>query len=161
MVNTNYHKHEIPESYLDRWQRIADRMAEQFDVPAGLVMRVWPEQVEVLVASRTKGNPYTPRDKVNLGTGLYCEAVMAMGSMLQVPDALADEQWKDSPAIKLNMIMYMGMPLYWPNGEIFGSICVMDNAIRRFDESYQKLMWEYKEAIELDFKEILSNLEKE
>ena len=135
---SKYHKHEIPESYLDRWQHIVDQMAQQFDVPAGLVMRVWPKQVEVLVTSRTEGNPYTPREKANLETGLYCETVMATGTMLQVPDALADEQWKDNPDIKLNMIMYMGMPLYWPKGEIFGSICVLDNTIRRFDEAHQK-----------------------
>ena len=71
------------------------------------------------------------------------------------------EQWKNNPDIKLNMIMYMGMPLFWPNGEIFGTICVLDNKVRRFDESFQKLMWEYKEAIESDFKEIQSSPEKE
>ena len=156
-----YHKHEIPESYLDCWQHIVDEMAKQFDVSTGVIMRAWSEQIEVLIASHTKDNPYIPGEKVDMGTGLYCETVMATGSMLQVPDALADKQWKDNPAIKLNMIMYMGMPLYWPDGEIFGSICVMDCAIRRFDESYQKLMAEYKEAIESGLREILSSMEQE
>ena len=155
MINSAYHKHEITEEYLDKWQLIIDLMAQKFDVMVGLVMRVWPEHIEVLVASRTKGNPYIPGEKTPLNTGLYCETVMATQSLLQVPNALTDEQWKNNPDIKLNMIMYMGMPLFWPNGEIFGTICVLDSQIRRFDEIYQKMMWEDKKTIEADFKNIV------
>ena len=161
MINSLYHKHEIPGEYLDKWQRMIDLMAQKFDVPAGLLMRVWSEQIEVLIASHTEGNPYKPHEKAYLNTGLYCETVMATQSLLQVPNALADEQWKDNPDVKLNMIMYMGMPLFWPNGEIFGTICILDSKIRRFDETYQELMWEDKKAIESDFKNIVSNPEKE
>lgn len=160
MINSAHHKHEIPEEYLDKWQLIIDLMAQKFDIVAGLVMRVWPEEIEVLIASRTKGNPYVPGEKTPLNKGLYCETVMATQSQLQVPNALADEQWKDNPDVKLNMIMYVGMPLFWPNGEIFGTICALDNNIRRFDEAYQRLMWEDKKTIESDFRNIVSNLEK-
>ena len=157
MTDSDYHKHEIPEEYLNRWQLIIDGMAQKFDVVAGLVMRVWSEEIEVLIASRTKGNPYVAGEKAPLNTGLYCETVMATQSQLQVPNALADERWKDNPDVKLNMIMYVGMPLFWPNGEIFGTICALDNRIRRFDENYQKLMWEDKKTIESDFRSIVSN----
>ena len=159
MVKSSYHKHEIPEEYLDKWQLIIDQMAQEFDVTAAVLMRALPKHIEVLVASRTKGNPYISGHKASLNSGLYCEAVMATQSQLQVPNALADEHWKNSPAVKLNMIMYMGMPLFWPNGEIFGTICVLDNEIRRFDEAHQKLMTAYKGDIESDFKDIVSNLE--
>jgi hypothetical protein len=159
-VITTYHKHEISENYLDKWQQLIDEMTKQFDVSAGLLMRVWPEHFEVLVASRTEGNPYTPREKANLNTGLYCETVMATQSILQIPNALADEKWKNNPDLRFNMIMYMGMPLFWPDGNIFGTICILDNKIRRFNEIYQKLMWQSKIAIESDFKNIVSDLEK-
>jgi hypothetical protein len=145
---------------LDKWQQLIDEMTKRFDVSAGLLMRVWPEHIEVLVASRTEGNPYTPRERANLNTGLYCETVMATQSILQVPNALADEKWKNNPDLRFNMIMYMGMPLFWPDGNIFGTICILDNKIRRFGEIYQKLMWQSKIAIESDFKNIVSNLEK-
>ena len=43
---------------------------------------------------------------------------------LSIPDALADEEWLSNPDIELGMISYLGFPIAWPNGEIFGTICV-------------------------------------
>ena len=65
-----YRACEIPDGYLHKWQKTTDVMAGIFDVPAGLIMRVLPEQIEVLVSSHTEGNPYEPDEKADLNTGL-------------------------------------------------------------------------------------------
>ena len=41
------------------WQKIVDLMAEICGVPAGLIMRITGEDIEVFVRSRTEGNPTT------------------------------------------------------------------------------------------------------
>jgi len=46
-------------------------MAEIFDDPAGLIMRVMSSQIEVLVSSQTQGNPYKPHETSKLNMGLY------------------------------------------------------------------------------------------
>jgi GAF domain-containing protein len=46
---------------------------------------------------------------------------------LFVPDALAHEKWNSNPDIELGMTSYLGFPITWPNGDIFGTICVLDN----------------------------------
>jgi len=48
-------------------------MAEIVGVPAGLVMRVEPPQIEVFLTSDTRGNPYRKGERADLDTGLYCE----------------------------------------------------------------------------------------
>jgi hypothetical protein len=50
---------------------------------------------------------------------------MKTRQFLLVPDALADQEWNANPDMKLGMISYMGVPVAWPNGEIFGTICVL------------------------------------
>lgn len=60
---------EIPESFLARWQNTTDVMAGIFDVPAGLIMRVLPGEIEVLVSSRGEENPYEAEDKAKLDPG--------------------------------------------------------------------------------------------
>ena len=40
-------------------------MAELVGVPAGLVMRIAEDNIEVFVSSQTDGNPYKPGDKEN------------------------------------------------------------------------------------------------
>jgi len=143
---------EIPDKVLEKWQDTTDVMAHIFDVPAGLIMRVLPEQIEVLVSSHTEENPYEADEKANLNTGLYCETVMASRNLLHVPNALMDEHWCKNPDVALNMISYLGVPLLWPNNEVFGTICVLDSKTRMYQTKYVDLLWEIKKSIEADFK---------
>jgi hypothetical protein len=45
---------------LGKWQNIVDIMAELLAVPSGLIMRCHGDEIEVLVASGSPGNPYHP-----------------------------------------------------------------------------------------------------
>ncbi|GAB2842129.1 hypothetical protein GCM10027277_06560 [Pseudoduganella ginsengisoli] len=146
-----YRACDIPDGYLHKWQKTTDVMAGIFDVPAGLIMRVLPEQIEVLVTSHTEGNPYEADEKADLHTGLYCETVMATRQLLHVPHALEDAAWAANPDVKLNMISYLGVPLQWPDNEVFGTICVLDSKKRHYQDKYVELLWEIKAAIERDF----------
>lgn len=145
------HMHEVPAKFLSKWQDTTNVMAEIFDVPAGLIMRLLPEQIEVLISSHTPNNPYEADEKANLHTGLYCETVMASRNLLHVPNALLDSRWKDNPDVKLNMISYLGVPLIWPDGEVFGTICVLDRKTHTYQDKYVDLLWEKKKSIEADF----------
>mgnify|MGYP001953189988 CR=1 FL=1 len=60
-------------------------------------------------------------------SGLYCETVIKSGKQLLVPDALADKDWENNPDVELNMISYLGFPILFPDGNPFGTICVLDN----------------------------------
>lgn len=140
----------IPEHMLINWQHTVDVMADVFDVPAGLIMRVKPGQLEVLVAARKEGSPYRVLDTVELNTGLYCESVMDTRDLLHVPNALNDVQWKNNPDVSLDMIAYLGVPLLTPDRHVFGTICVLDNKARLFHDKYIELMWEIKKGIERD-----------
>lgn len=150
----NHDAHVIPDSFLRKWQDTTNAMAHIFEVPAGLIMRVLPEQIEVLVSSHTPGNPYEADEKAQLRTGLYCETVMASRDVLSVPNALEDERWKRNPDVALNMISYLGVPLLWTEDEVFGTICVLDSKTRHYRARYVDMLWELKKSIEADFKVI-------
>ena len=141
---------------LEEWQGFANRVAEAARVPAALVMRVWPEQIEVLVASLGEDNPYEEHEQADLGTGLYCETVMHTRQPLLVPDALSDPAWANNPDVKLNMISYLGVPLVWPDDSIFGTVCVLDRQPRRFDNATLHLLQALKAVIEEDFRWLAS-----
>jgi len=149
-----YVKHEIPHDYLERWQKTLDITAAILEVPAALIMRVWPEQIEVLVSSVSEGNPYEEHEMANLGSGLYCETVMATRGQLLVPNALEDPHWDHNPDIKLNMVNYLGVPLLWPDDSVFGTMCVLDSKTRHYSALYQSLLWQLKALIEGDFRDI-------
>jgi len=143
-------KLDIPDEIIIKWQRVVDLMAKTVGVPAGLIMRVDPPQIEVFLSSSTEGNPYTKGEREDLHTGLYCETVMNQRSPLLVPDALKDPDWDKNPDIELGMVYYLGFPLHWPNGEIFGTICVLDNKHNPDATNYKELISEFQKVVESD-----------
>jgi PAS domain S-box-containing protein len=154
-------KPDIPDEVIVKWQRIVDLMAKTVGVPAGLIMRVDPPQIEVFVSSATGGNPYEQGERADLNTGLYCETVMKQRSPLLVPDALHDPEWDHNPAIALGMIYYFGFPLVWPDGEIFGTMCVLDSKDTPHASTYKDLFSEFQHIIEGDLRIIFEAAERE
>ncbi len=92
-----------------------------FDVPAALIVRVHPPTIEVFVASQSEGNLYQRGEEADL-MGLYYNWVMGKQEKLLVPNARKNPNWNENPDIRLGMISYLGYPLVWPNGDIFGTI---------------------------------------
>ena len=140
---------DLPPETLQKWQSLVDVMAKVVGVPAGLIMRLNGPDIEVFVSSRTEGNPYHPGDREHFfDSGLYCETVVETNQSLLIPDALADEHWKNNPDVKLNMISYLGVPILMPDGSPFGTICVLDSKANGYSETYEGLLRELKELLE-------------
>ncbi len=150
----------IPQSIVKKWQRIVDIIAEMLEVEAALIMRARPTEIEVFLASQSKGNPYQPGDTEDL-TGLYCEYVMKKKKRLYVENALNEEQWKQNPDIKLGMISYLGFPLTWPDGKIFGTICSLSSKARTYPKKEEELFKQFQELVEAQLHIIYQNHELE
>src|ERR1700730_16115832 len=135
-----------------KWQQIVDLLADIMHVPSALVMKVEPPNIMVFVSSESKGNPYEQDEVSSLNTGLYCESVMKTRQPLLVPDALLEEEWESNPDIKLGMISYLGFPIAWPDGRIFGTICVLDNKRNEYSEPYRKLLLQFREVLQTDLR---------
>jgi GGDEF domain-containing protein len=54
----------------------------------------------------------------------------------------------------LNMISYMGWPITWPNGDLFGTICILDSKENRYDETHSQLLYQFKELIEFSLRSL-------
>lgn len=138
----------VPEDVLENWQITADLLAEIAEVPAVLIMRVHVHEIEVFVASHSPGNVYHPGEKASLDTGLYCEMVMNTRRKLLVPNALKDPDWDHNPDIDLGMISYCGLPITWPNGDIFGTICMLDEKENAYFQRAHHLMERFRDSIQ-------------
>jgi len=148
----------VPDSFLEKWQSIVDLMAKLVGVPAGRIMRIVGQDIEVFVSSQSHGNPYKPGDKEHLlGSGLYCETVLKTRAKLLVPNALSDENWKDNPDIKLKMISYLGFPILLPDGKPFGTICVLDTKENPYSETYEQLVLYFRETIQGNLEPLFMN----
>lgn len=151
---TNENKPAVSESIMSRWQTIINIVAELFDVPAGLIMRITNTHMTVFLKSQNEDNPYPADGKDTLLHGLYCETVIGRDQELHVANSLDDEAWKDNPDVALDMISYYGLPIKWSDGEVFGTICALDNKTNAFDERYRKLLQYFQDMIEGDLRSL-------
>ncbi|MEO1054773.1 MAG: GAF domain-containing sensor histidine kinase [Bacteroidota bacterium] len=148
---------DINEEVRQRWQSKMDVLAKILDVPSGLIMKLNKDTIEVFLKSETPGNPYKAGEREALATGLYCETVIGKQDMLLVPDATKSEIWsKNNPDIDLNMISYLGFPVNWPDGEVFGTVCVLDSKEQHYNENQIELLRTIKESIESDLDLLIS-----
>lgn len=152
---------QVPAQIIEKWQEIIDLLAAVLHVPSALIMKVEPPNIRVFVRSESEGNPYERDERACLNTGLYCETVMKTRQLLLVPDALADQEWNANPDIKLGMISYMGVPVAWPNGDIFGTICVLDDRRNEYGELFRKFLFQCRDVLQADLKSLQASAELE
>lgn len=152
---TSLDKPQVSEEQTGKWQHIIDVAAQIIGVPAGLIMRLEEDRIEVFLRSRTEGNPYHPHETESLLSGLYCETVTGKRRNLMVPNALNDPQWKENPDVSLNMISYLGSPIQWPDGEVFGTFCLLDREEHHFSPLHEELLNHLREIIQSDLKLLL------
>ncbi len=146
-------KPELLSDIIDKWQSLIDLTAKVANVPSGLIMKLNEDTIEVFLKSQTNGNPYEKGEQAKLIYGLYCETVIGTQEKLLVPDATKSTIWNDNnPDIDLNMISYLGFPINWPDGEVFGTVCLLDSKENSYNEVINALLFELKQHIETDLK---------
>jgi len=139
----------FPDWIIEKWQELTDVLADIIGVPSALIMKTNNDFIEVFVSSKTDMNPYHAGETDKL-RGLYCETVIKTQNKLLISNATFDKDWDKNPDIKLGMIAYLGFPINFPNNQPFGTICVLDNKENHFSTKYEKLLLQFKKAIELD-----------
>lgn len=139
----------VPDDLVAHWQKLVNTMAELAGIPAGLIMRMAGEDIEVFLGSQSQGNPYRSGDREHLaGSGLYCERVINTRCPLLVPDALADPEWRNNPDVKLHMISYLGFPILLPDGTPFGTLCILDGKANAFSATIWSLLENFCDLIQ-------------
>jgi len=147
---TDENKPEIKDYIKGRWQKVINLVAEILDVPAGLIMKISKNHMEVFLKSENKDNPYPKDGKDHLLHGLYCETVIGKDQPLHIDNALKHDDWTDNPDVGMNMISYFGLPIKWSDGSFFGTICALDMKTNMYQSKYRNLLETFKEMIEQD-----------
>lgn len=66
----------------------------------------------------------------------FCKTVKATAQPLVVRDARGDARVCDLPSVRaLNIVAYLGAPIFDPDGAAIGSLCVIDNRVRDWADS--------------------------
>ncbi|MCA0906382.1 LuxR C-terminal-related transcriptional regulator [Ruegeria marisrubri] len=141
---------EIPQETLANWQQLVDLVAELADVPASLIMKTDAPDHAVLITSDHPENPYPVGLSFQLNPKLYCQGVLQRDGELVVEDAACDPDWADNDDLEHGMTFYIGLPLKWPDGSVFGTICVLDRKQNRRALLFREGLAQFARMVESD-----------
>ncbi|MFB9136877.1 bifunctional diguanylate cyclase/phosphodiesterase [Vibrio olivae] len=148
MPKVNVNQINIPIEVVCGWQTIANLLTELVSVPAAMIVRAHKQHLEIFCCSDGSPREFQVGDTHNLGTGLYCEHVISQRTTLKIANARDDLYWRQTPLEQEGYIAYLGIPIRWPTGDIFGTLCLLDTSPNNFDTTFQNLMESFRDAIE-------------
>jgi PAS domain S-box-containing protein len=147
----------IPADVLRKWQRIVDLLANVMRVPSGVITAIEPpyRAYTTIVSSHSAGNPFPIDDIFAMDIGTFCETVIKKREPLRVANAVEDERFQYAPEIQVGMVSYLGFPVFWPDGQVFGTICVLDDKTNRYSDVYQDLMAQCRDVLQADLQTLV------
>ncbi len=157
------HNLRIPEIALTKWRSISDLMAEIAGVPASGISIVEGDSIRVIesVHAPRGGGPGETSYKFQPGMKSYCAGVVHAREKLIIRDATRSDFWKDSDGAKAGFIAYAGVPIFQPDREIFGTLCLFDSKPNDFSGPTVRLMEEFADIITGHLELIQANLKLE
>jgi len=138
----------IPEGIRNKWQNIVNILVKILRVPVALIMKVDFPNFTVFEAADSADNPFKAGLDFKLPAGIYCEKTMKERRKNMIPNALKDPEWDSNPSIPIGMISYLGFPICYPDKNIFGTPCVLDNKENYYSNDYEEVMLQFKDIIE-------------
>jgi len=136
---------------LAKWQQTVDLLLELFDASSCAVVQLRQGEFNVVTTSPKSGGLLRQSQSWPRESESFCRQVIENRSLLYVDHAQQDEFWRQaSLAVKANS--YCGVPLYWPDGSPFGTLCVFDDKLTHYSATLQKVLGQLAALIMADLK---------
>ena len=112
----------------ERFDRIVQFAAQEFDVPIALISLV--DENRQWFKSRVGLDACETSREVS-----FCGHALSMTTPLVIEDALLDERFSDNPLVTGQPFIrfYAGAPLTLPSGLVMGTLCLIDTRPRTLD----------------------------
>ncbi|WEM44510.1 sensor domain-containing diguanylate cyclase (plasmid) [Photobacterium sp. DA100] len=142
-----------PELDLEKWQKTVDLIAQLFNCACGAIVQLRDKEFYTVRSSQNRDNFLKTGDAWPYEMNSFCRHVIEKGSALYVADPANDPQWSQIPFVKEGPIRsYFGVPIYWPDNSVFGTICAIDTKPTEYNDTLYQLLEQLRELITADLK---------
>lgn len=135
---------------LVKWQNIVNLIAELFDAPSSSITQCLGHEFSVVCTADKDANFQAACSTFPWEMQSYCRKIIESSDALYVKQAQNDAEWCNSPPAQADIISYLGFPITWPNGELFGSICVSDSRGTNYSDTLKQVLAQFRDLINAD-----------
>lgn len=138
-------KPELTQIVLSKWQNMLDFVANLFGVKVSMITRIQNHSIETILTN--KGSDDHVVKVQEIGAGSFCDAVIHMGAPLAVENVFNDKKWQEK---NNKRVAYLGVPIRWPDDEIFGTLTIENDQPLEFTNRYHDIMSSFEEIMNTD-----------
>ena len=144
MLNINTQVIEIPEPMFRGWQQTLNLIADSIAVPAVFIMRVHHNDIEIYVANDNQVE-YVGQLQQSTELQQHCQQVINQQSSLLItePNPVSGDN-------SLVIGSYFGLPLNWPNQQVFGALCFIDHKVNPLTPQHKSFILLFQQALQAD-----------
>ncbi|WP_165727600.1 sensor domain-containing diguanylate cyclase [Pseudoalteromonas sp. 31A1] len=136
---------------LHKWQKTIDLITGLFSAPSGYIVQATSKGYRVVIRSNEGGSNFETNPILPPQTPLFCRYVAETKNILYVNDASNNDAWNTLPEVVEDGVeSYLGLPIHWPEGEVFGTLCLKDTQKTSYTDEYFELIEQLRDLIEDD-----------
>ena len=155
MIETSQCIVEFPPEELDfdKWQRLVNMMATLYDAASGVIVQYRDDTFNVVATSDNDDNFLHTNSNWPWEMKSFCRRIVETNDKLYVSNAKASKEWGVVPPVSEGPVRsYLGYPLYWPDGSLFGSFCVIDTKPSDYSSALIEMLGQLKLIVEGELK---------
>ena len=130
-----------------KWKGMLKLISEITESPGAFVIRSTVQGDEVILKSCGKIGMEGTANALMAAAVEYSKKVINTQKKLIVNNSLKEDEWKHMTS---GLTSYMGFPIFWPSGQVFGVICILDKKETKFWNWSQQLLAQYAAVMQDD-----------
>jgi len=146
----------IAETVMQQWQQLLDLLMDFSEAQDALITSYQEPYLRIEKGSSNPDNIFSEGDRFKVEQ-LYCNQVIDKKTALEINNAASIKKWQNSIYLEKGLIAYLGYPILWPTGEIYGTVCLHANQQLFFADLVKKQLGFIKNLIESDLEIIYQN----
>lgn len=143
------HTHSIPNDlpsyFYNRCQEIVDILAKLYNAKTALVTQIDGNRLNVVASAGNADNEVAVGDTFAYDANLFCFRVIDSRAPLFVENPVTGDDREPT-------VSYFGFPLMLDNGELFGTICVMQANPEQALEKVQSAIARFRDILERELR---------
>ena len=157
---TCYAQSPHPLLQIEKWQETVNLLAKLYSSKCGVIVQYLDGNFKAVAVSDNPDNFLSKNESWSEEVRSFCREIMETDKEVYVADAVGDPKWNCIDPVKDGPIRsYLGYPIYWPNGKLFGTICVIDTKTTDYDEAFVSLLGQFRDLISKDLN-LIENFEQ-
>jgi len=133
-------------SFSKKWDDAINSLSRLLDIPVAIIFRREQDNIRVVVTNQNEKNPFKKDDSIPI-KGSFCNYVFEHNAKFKVPDYRKIDLDINNVATQADFISYLGFPLNWPNGELFGTICLLDDTTNYYSGATEDFLKNFSEML--------------